>query len=125
MAVSIYGKDPKTMIKGVTVRLVKKTLKETNAFGEPIYTEELVDVEDVLVGEPSSDDVVNTIQLYGKHVAYTLAIPKGDVNEWVDTEVILPAPFEGRYLTIGYPTSGIDANIPLRWNKKVKVERYG
>ena len=46
-------------------------------------------------------------------------------DDWTDTEVILPEPFAGRYRTIGYPTAGIEANIPLRWNKKVKVERYG
>ena len=71
-------------------------------------------ISNVLIGEPA---------LNGKN--YTLGIPKGDTNDWTDTEVILPEPFAGRYRTIGYPTAGIEANIPLRWNKKVKVERYG
>ena len=61
--------------------------------------------------------------MYGKRVAYTLAIPKGDTHRWEDAEVALPEPFAGTYHTIGYPTAGIEANIPLRWNKKVLIER--
>lgn len=112
------------MIKGITIQLVKKTLSGYNAMHEPTFTEETINVDNVLVGEPSTDDITNALELFGKKVAYTLAIPKGDTNDWTDTEVILPAPFAGRYMTIGYPTAGIEANIPLKWNKKVKVERY-
>lgn len=113
------------MLTGVTVQLIKKTAGDPDPIGQPTYTEETVNVDDVLVGEPSSSDVTDALQLYGKVVAYTLGIPKGDTNDWTDTEVILPEPFAGRYRTIGYPIAGIEANIPLRWNKKVKVERYG
>lgn len=113
------------MIKGISVQLIKKTEGDPDPLGNPTYSEEKVQVDDVLVGEPSTDDITDTLQLYGKKVAYTLAIPKGDTNSWVDTEVELPAPFEGKFRTIGYPTAGIEENIPLRWNKKVKVERYG
>ena len=60
----------------------------------------------------------------GKKIAYTLAIPKGDENTWEDTFVTLPAPFGGTYRTIGSPTAGIEENIPLRWNKKVHLERF-
>ena len=112
-------------INGITITLQKKTQTGTDALNRPIYTIETVMVDDVLVGEPSTDEVSNMLQLYGKEVKYTLAIPKGDINSWVDTEVILPAPFEGKYRTIGYPTAGIEENIPLRWNKKVRIERYG
>ena len=113
------------MIKGITIQLVKKTQSGTDALNNPIYETEIVDVADVLVGQPSQDEIVNTHSLYGKIAKYTLAIPKGDENTWVDTEVILPAPFEGKYKTIGFPIAGIDANIPLRWNKQVLVEQYG
>lgn len=113
------------MIKGITVQLIKKTEGDPDPIGNPTYTEETVNVNDVLVGEPTSEDITDSLQLYGKRVAYTLGIPKGDTNDWIDTEVVLPAPFEGRYRTFGYPTAGIEENIPLKWNKKVKVERYG
>lgn len=112
------------MIKGITIQLQKLTQTGTDWSNKPIYTEQFVDVSNVLVGEPSTDDVTNTLNLTGKHVAYTLAIPKGDANDWVNKKVVLPAPFAGTYMTIGNPTAGIEANIPLSWNKKVKVERY-
>lgn len=113
------------MIKGITIQIIKQTEGALDPLGNPTYTEEAIDVNDVLVGEPSTDDITDTLQLYGKKVAYTLGIPKGDTNNWVDAEVVLPAPFSGRFRTIGYPMTGIEANIPLRWGSKVKVERYG
>ena len=110
------------MIKGVTVQIVIKEQESTDWAGNPIYKTTTEDVENVLIGEPSTDDITNTLSLYGKKIAYTLAVPKGDTHTWVDTDVILP--FGGKYRTIGYPTEGIEENIPLLWNKKVKVERY-
>lgn len=108
---------------GITITLMKKTPSGTDGFGRTTYDTETVSVDDVLVGEPTTDEITNDLAMYGKKVAYTLAIPKGDANEWEDTEVVLPEPFAGTYRTIGYPTAGIEANIPLRWNKKVHLER--
>lgn len=110
---------------GVKVMLVEKVQTGVDDLNHPIYEDNYIEVDNVLVGEPTSDDITNTMSLYGKMAKYVLAIPKGDTNEWTDTEVILPYPFEGKYKTIGYPTAGIEANIPLKWNKKVTVERYG
>ena len=110
-------------MKGITVTLTVRTQTGTDPFGQPIYTDTTKDVSDVLVGEPSTDDINNALTLYGKRVSYTLAIPKGDTHTWENTTVVLPAPFGGKYHTIGYPTAGIEANIPLRWNKKVHLER--
>lgn len=109
-------------MKGTTVQLVVKTQSDTDALGNPIYTEELVDVDDVLVGSPSSDDVINTLKLYGKRVAYTLGIPKGDDHTWTDTDVYI---WGDKYRTIGYPITGEQENIPLRWGQNIQVERYG
>ncbi len=111
-------------INGITISLKEKTLVGTDEFNAPVYTETFVDVDNVLVGEPSTDEVTNTLNLYGKKVSYMLAIPKGDTHVWMDTEVILPAPFSGRFRTIGSPIAGIEANIPLSWNMKVRLERY-
>lgn len=110
-------------MRGIKITLIVKTQTGENAFGEPIYAETEEEVSDVLVGQPTTDDIQNSQVLYGKVVSYTLAIPKGDTHIWEDTEVILPEPFAGRYRTIGYPTAGIEENIPLRWNKKVHIER--
>lgn len=109
-------------MKTTTINLVQKTQTGTDPFGEPIYTEELVDVSGVLVGNPSSDDITSTMELYGKQITYMLGIPKGDTHNWVDAEVVI---WGDRYKTIGYPITGEYANIPLKWGQNVRVERYG
>lgn len=110
-------------MKGITVTLTVKSTTGNDAFGRPVYTESTTDVKDVLVGEPTTDDITNALTMYGKKIAYTLAIPKGDTSVWEDTDVTLPDPFAGKYHTIGFPTAGIEENIPLRWNKKVHLEK--
>lgn len=108
-------------IKGIPVKLSVRTQKGIDGFNRPTYEVSQEVVENVLVGEPSAEDVANELNLSGKRIAYTLAIPKGDTHVWEDTEV----EFWGMtFQTVGIPTQGIDDNIPLKWNKKVKVERY-
>jgi len=106
---------------GESIILYNKTEVGTDDFGKPIYTETPVTVENVLIGEPSTEDIINEMNLTGKRLAYTLAIPKGDTHEWRDRTV----EFWGeRFRTFGMPTQGIEHLIPLDWNKKVKVEVY-
>ena len=62
-----------------------------------------------------------TQNLTGKKAVYTLAIPKGDQNSWEDNNVV----FRKKWHVLGFAIEGIDENIPLDWNKKVMVERYG
>ena len=112
-------------MKGTTIQLLEKVQTGVNPVNEPIIEEHWIEVAGVLVGQPTTDDVTNTLQLYGKRVEYVLGIPKGDTHNWVDTEVILPAPFTGHFRTIGYPITGEPENIPLGWGQNVKVERYG
>lgn len=108
-------------IRGIPVKLSVKTQTGIDDFNRPIYETSQEVVENVLVGEPSTEDVVNELNLSGKRIAYVLAIPKGDTHTWENTEV----EFWGMtFKTVGIPTQGIDDNIPLKWNKKVKVERY-
>lgn len=110
------------MIRGITILLYEKRQTGTDAFHAPIYEETPVEVPNVFVGEPSAEDIVNEMQLYGKRIAYTLAIPKGDTHDWNDVTVEF---FGQKWRTYGGVTQGIEAMIPLAWNKKVKVERYG
>lgn len=110
------------MIHGITVRLYEKTPAGADAFNAPVYTETPQDVPNVLVGEPDAADIVNDLQLYGKRIAYTLGIPKGDTHSWEDATVEF---FGQKFRTYGGVTQGIEDLIPLNWNKKVKVERYG
>ena len=107
---------------GISITLYQKTQSGTDEFNRPTYTETEVTVDDVLVGEPSTEDIVSELQLSGKRLAYTLAIPKGDEHTWADSDVGF---FGERFHVFGYPTQGIDHLIPGKWNKKVKVERYG
>ncbi len=108
-------------IRGTTVLLTVKTQTGTDGFNKPVYTEITVPVENVLIGEPKTEDIINELQLSGKKLAYTLAVPKGDTHDWTDTKVQF---FGQVFRTIGEPTQGIDELIPLSWNKKVKVEHY-
>ena len=108
-------------MRGVTVTLYDKTQTGVDGFGRPVYEDIAVTVDNVLIGEPTSEDVIDTLNLTGKHLAYTLAIPKGDTHTWTDRKVEF---FGEVFRTIGEPTQGIDHLIPLSWNKKVKVERY-
>ena len=110
------------MIHGITVRLYVKTQTGTDDFGAPVFEETPKEVCNVLVGEPTSEDIVSSLQLYGKRIAYTLAIPKGDEHDWDNVTVEF---FGQKFRTYGGVTQGIENMIPLAWNKKVKVERYG
>ena len=94
------------MIRGIDVILYRKQQTGEDAFGAPVFNEVSETVHNVLIGEPTAEELVNELQLYGKRLAYTLALPKGDAHDWHDV------------------TEGIEAMIPLQWNKKVKVERY-
>lgn len=109
-------------IKGTTIQYVKKTLVGYDPLNAPIFSEELEDIPDVLVGQPSTDDVNSSVALYGKTITYLLGIPKGDTHDWVDAEVVI---WGERFRTFGYPMTGEQANIPLRWGQNVRVERYG
>lgn len=110
-----------SMIKGMTITLYERTQTGIDAANRPIYEETPVTVENVLVGAPTSEDVVNEFNLSGKRIAYTLGIPKGDTHDWTDRTV----EFWGRkFRTVGIPTQGIEENIPLDWNMKVQVEAY-
>ena len=74
-------------IKGVPVTLYEKTLTGYDAANRPVYTETPVTVENVLIGEPSTEDITNEYNLSGKRVAYVLGIPKDDTHEWADRTV--------------------------------------
>src|SRR5690625_2427554 len=110
-----------SLIKGITVTLINKKEVDRDPFDEPIYEEVEIEVDNVLVSPTSSDDIVNQLNIDGKKAVYTLAIPKGDTNNWENAEVRF---FSERWRTFGIPTEGIDHLIPLKWNKKVMVERY-
>lgn len=104
--------------------LITKDSSGRDAFNRPILTETRETVENVLVAPLSQTDVaiISELSLNGKKARYQLAIPKGDSHSWEDAEVEF---FGERWKTVGFTTMGIEDLIPLDWNKKVVVERYG
>lgn len=110
------------MIKGITVTLIDKIETGKDAFGETVFEEKKIEIDNVLVSPSTTDDIISENDLDGKKVVYTLAIPKGDDHDWEDKEVIF---FNQRFKTYGFVIQGIDENIPLDWNKKVMVKRIG
>jgi len=110
------------LIKGMTVQLYEKTLTGYDAFNAPLYAEEPIDIDNVLVTPVEAEDVISDQQLYGKTVVYELCIPKGDTHVWEDKKV----GFWGNiYRTVGFTRRYIEENVPLEWNAKIRVERYG
>ena len=107
-------------MKGITVTLHSKTESGVDAFNRPTYSVTDVSVADVLVAPASSQEQAETLNLTGKRVVYTLAIPKGDTNIWENAKVSF---FGETWEVISFVTEGIEENIPLRWNKQVQVAR--
>ena len=110
------------MIHGITVELAVVTDTGIDPFGNPVRQEEWVSVENVLVAPASSADITTTTDLVGRKAVYTLGIPKGDTHHWENRKVRF---FGQTFRTFGFSTEGIDENIPLCWNKKIQVEKYG
>ena len=98
------------MLKGIDITLYEKTQSGTDEADAPVYTETPVTVHNVLVGEPSAEEITTELQLTGRRLAYTLAIPK-------------VAFFGQHFRTCGGVVQGIERMIPLCWNKKVQVVR--
>lgn len=109
------------MIKGITVTLHERAQSGIDALGKTIYTETPTAVENVLVSPATAEEVTDSVSLYGRKAVYTLCIPKGDSHDWTGCRVTIKGT---DYRVIGAAEEWIDYMLPLRWNKKVKVERY-
>ena len=107
------------MINGITVTRYARTQDGVDSFNAPVYRETPVAVDNVLVAPLSDEEILDTLNLTGRRAKYQLGIPKGDAHVWEGCEVGF---FGERWRVIGQPTEGLDHLIPLKWNKKVKVE---
>lgn len=110
------------MIKGMTVLLINFEEVGRDPFNQPIYKEVEEEIKNVLVSPSTPEDITTSTDLVGKKAVYTLAIPKGDTHIWENRKVKF---FDTEWKTFGFVIQGIEENIPLDWNKKVMVERYG
>ena len=113
-------------MRGTTVTLYEQTLTGYDDFNAPIYTETTTTVDDVLVGEPSTDDITTSTELFGKTIVCMLGIPKGDTHDWSDKKVSWTDAYGTTHVlqTFGFPITGIEANVPTRWHKKVRCAAY-
>ena len=115
-------------MRGMTVTLYELTATSSyDPFGNQVFTEKPVQVDDVLIGEPTTDDIATSVALYQKTIRFMLGIPKGDTHDWQDKKVSWTDAY-GRTITcktFGFPITGVEANIPTRWHMKVRCEDYG
>ena len=111
-----------TRLHGISITLYDKVQTGTDGFNRPTYTETAVNVDNVLVGQPTSEQAVEVLNVTGKRAAYVLGIPKGDTHTWTDRTVEF---FGEKFKTITFPTTGIQDLSPLDWGQNIMVERYG
>lgn len=108
-------------MRGISVTLYQRTATGTDSLGNQVWTETSVTVDNVLVGQPTTDDIVTTTQIYGKRLEYWIGIPKGDAHAWENAAVEF---FGQRFETFGHVEKGIDALVPTAWNAKIRCARY-
>lgn len=111
-----------SLIKGMDITLYARTQTGADAFNRPIYEESPVEVKNVLVSPVSTDGIVDDQQMKGKRQEYELCIPKDDTNVWEDRTVEF---FGRKWRTFGFIQEWIPENVPLDWNRKIRVKRYG
>lgn len=97
------------MIKGTSVILHTTTQTGTDPFNNPIYAFTDVTVKNVIIGNVSTNEQQENLDLYGKKVVYELGIPSGDTYDWLDKDVT----FFGRtWRTFGQYKECIVDNMP-------------
>lgn len=107
------------MIRGIPIELEVRTPVGPDAFNSETFISQWITVENVLVAPEASQAMPEAQDLTGRKATYQLAIPKGDTNQWENARVR----FFGRtWRVLGVPVEGIEAMIPLQWNRKVMVE---
>ena len=108
-------------LHGIPVILYNKVKSGVDDLNRPIYKETPEVVENVIVGSPEAQEIIDTLNLTGKRAVYTLGIPKGDEHVWTDRKVEINGKM---FHTFQPPTTGIQDLIPLDWGQNVMVEKY-
>ena len=109
-------------MKGIPITLYNKVEIGRDAFNKPVYDDVPETVENVLIEAISSTEVLETFNLTGRKAVYQLGIPKSDTHNWTAGKKVRF--FDADWRIIGIEQKGIEEMVPLRWNRKVQVERY-
>lgn len=110
-------------ISGEPIILYEQSVTGKDDFNRDIVTEIPITIDNVVIGQPTTDDITSEINLSGKTIAYVLAIPADDDHTWENRTV----EFWGKkWKTIGVPMKYMDGFMgsDFPWNAKVKVEKY-
>lgn len=113
-------------MKGRTVYLYDKIQTGTDPFGAPEYKEIKTKVENVLIGRPTTNQIVDSQDIQGKRGRFMLGIPKADNHVWEDRRVEFEL-FGRRYecKTVGFANVGQSELIPGSWKGCIEAEYYG
>ena len=105
----------------IPVLLYTKTKTGTDGFNSDLYDYDVVIINHCLVAMNSNDPVLDATSLKAKKDTFTIAIPKGDSHDWLDTFVeFTMGGVSYKCRTYGDYLTGIDAMMPLEWHKQIK-----
>lgn len=109
------------MILGETVTVHRRTETGEDAHGEPITTEVIETVNDVLVAPGARTDVADVYRERGINVAFNLHFPKPYQSDLTGARISVrgQAPLD----VIGSPAPYTAENTPTRWWMPVEVKR--
>lgn len=107
------------MIKGETVKVHQRVEAGRDPGNNPVYEEEVRDVENVLVAPGPAEDVTGSNRPAGVRIRFTLHFPKTFTGELTGAAVSVRGgdPLD----VIGHPERYTAANTPGRWNMPVEV----
>jgi len=110
-------------IKGIPITLYTETVTGYDDFNREIVETQAVEIPNVVIGQPSSEDITSEVNLSGKKAVYNLAIPADDTHDWKNKVVEF---YGKKWRTIGVPTQFMDGYMgeSWPWNKQIKVEEY-
>lgn len=114
-------------MRGVTVILNIQDQGRVDGFNVPIAdTVGYAEIPNVLVAPAGSADAASADSLVPDTSLIDLYIPKGDTHDWEDAMVAVPdaAGDFALYHVVGRPEEWIEANVPGRWNRRVRAKRY-
>lgn len=109
------------MIRGTSITVERPTEGAPDRFGNFTETWQSETVDDVLVVPGATLDM-EASRPEGVTVAYTLHFPKTYTGSLEGCDVVLPAPWSGRYRVIGDPREYMDENTPTRWHLQAEIE---